>query len=193
MRRFAVSVTLLILVSSYALSANMTTIKDYVSAFHHATNNSTMPDSVAKFYVNQGIAEVAYEARALRGKDTIVTTSGNSDYSLNSDCYIDSGIITVQLQQSGIRSTLTKALPDSAWKELTSGKLTGCPQFWFQWGNMLTITPEGSALACTLVVNYVKQPTYKTDDSMTVQLGTIYSWPAVSRAAQRYQEAVGIK
>lgn len=151
-------ITICLVFSSTALATNMLTLKDLRSALNATVNNATIVDSVSTLLINAGMLQVAEDLHCLPRKDTIYTSDGNSDYDLNSD-FLLGGIVHVEQKTWGMRYGLEQVLP------FTIGHVgveTGCPQTFYVHGKILTVSPEGSAQACTLIVTYHAEPDYMT-------------------------------
>ncbi len=175
-------------------ATDLVTLKDYKTSFYTATGNTNQIDSVVTRLVNAGIAAVTSESGCFQKFDTLITSDGNSDYALNTDCQ-SNGVVSVVLKQAGMRSGLIHVLPSDIGK---MGTKTGCPQLWYMYGNELagayvTVYPEGSAWACTLIVCYAAAAPYRTDDSMNVQIPRRLGWYAVEAAKFEYQRAYEIQ
>jgi len=187
-------VIVLMLLTSPAFATDLVTLKDYKTEFYTATGNTNQVDSTVIRLVNLGIAAVTNETGCFQKFDTVITSNGNSDYALNTDC-LGNGVVNVVLKQAGMRSGLTHIKPVDVGK---LGEAYGCPQVWYMHGNnlagaYLTVYPEGSAMACTLIVNYAAAAPYRTDDTMNVQIPTGLGRLAVQAAKFEYQRAYEIQ
>lgn len=169
------------------LAGNMLTLKDLQSALHATVNNATIVDSISTLFINEGMLQVAEDLRSLPKKDTIETSEGNSDYALNSDCLLN-GVVHVELKSDGMRYGLEQVLP------FTIGKVgddTGCPQTFYVYGENLTVYPEGTAQACTLIVTYEAEPDYMTSAADECGLPQIsHRWLGIIYAAFKYYDSV---
>jgi hypothetical protein len=176
----------LILLVSVAQAGDMLTLKDLQSAFHAMVNNATIADSVSTLYVNAGMHQVAEDLRCLPKKDTIVSSDGNSDYALNSD-FLLGGVNHIELKSEGMRYGMVQVPPSEIGK---LGDETGCPQTFYTYGEKLTVYPEGTAQACTMIVTYEAEPSYITSAADECDLPQIsHRWLAVQYAAFLYYDA----
>ncbi len=187
-------VTILLLLVSTVQATDLVTLKDYKTDFYIATGNTNQVDSTVVRLVNAGIAAVTNESGCFQKFDTIVTSDGNSDYALNTDCQ-SNGVVSVVLKQAGMRSGLVRIQPSDIGK---LGEEYGCPQVWYIYGNelagaYLTVYPEGSTMPCTLIVCYAAGAPYRTDDTMNVQIPRRLGKYAVQAAKFEYQRAYEIQ
>lgn len=184
----------LLLLTSIATATDLVTLKDYKSAFYTATGNTLQVDSTVVQLVNIGIAAVTNESGCFQKFDTLITSDGNSDYALNTDCQAN-GVVSVVLKQAGMRYGLAHIYPSDIGK---LGEQTGCAQVWYMYGNelegaYLTVYPEGSTMPCTLIVCYAAAAPYRPDDSMNVQIPRRLGKYAVQAAKFEYQQAYEIQ
>jgi hypothetical protein len=175
-----------------ALGTDLLTLKDYKTSFYAATGNTNQVDSTVVRLVNAGIAMVTNETGCFQKYDTVITSDGNSDYALNTDC-IANGVIRVELKREGKREVIAHISRIGK-----AGKESGCPDTWQMSGTeldgaYLTVSPEGTADACTLIVRYAAAAPYRTDDSMNVQIPRRLGWYAVQAAKFEYQRAFDIQ
>ena len=182
--QFIAILLILLFCSPASRAASMETLKDYKTAFIQAVQNSTVADSEVTRLVNEGIMEVATVLKCIHKKDTLVTTSGNSDYAVNSDLIIG-GIFAVELKKDGMRNGLD-SLPHSLIGEKFES--SGDPNSYSVWGQIITIHPEGTAEPCTLIVKYASEPDYVDGDADIVQLPNEYAWLAVMYAQIRHYQ-----
>jgi hypothetical protein len=184
----------LLLLCGSAWATDLLTLKDYKTDFYIATGNTNQVDSTVTRLVNAGIAAVTNESGCFQKFDTLITSDGNSDYALNTDC-LANGVVSIVLKQAGMRCGLVHIRPSDIGK---LGAAYGCPELWYMFGNELagayvTVYPEGSAMACTLIVCYAAAAPYRTDDSMNVQIPRRLGTYAVQAAKFAYQRAYEIQ
>lgn len=184
----------LLFLASTAWATDLLTLRDYKTSFYTATGNTNQVDSTVTRLVNAGIAAVTSESGCFQKFDTLITSDGNSDYALNTDCQAN-GVVSVTLKQAGMRYGLVHIYPSDIGK---LGESYGCAQVWYMYGNeldgaYLTVYPEGSAMPCTLIVCYAAAAPYRTDDSMNVQIPRRLGWRAVQAAKFEYQRAYEIQ
>jgi hypothetical protein len=181
------SLVMVLLLCGVVSAADMGTLKDYKSALNQAINNSTVPDSEMVIYINAGVQQVADDLHCFQKKDTVITSSGNSDYALNTDCLLN-GVEHVELKKDGARYGIDKVPKHEIGNLAQQG---GCPQLYYVWGQVLTVYPEGTAQACTLIVAYAAEPTYLTADAdATTDIPMTYRSIVIIYAAYKYYDAV---
>lgn len=180
-------IILLLLLCSVGFASEMGTLKDLKSAFNQSIRNATLPDSELVIFINDGIQQVADDLRCFHKRDTIVTSNGNSDYALNSDCLLN-GVDHVELKSGGARYGLDEVPRHEIGKLAERG---GCPQTYYAQGQILTVYPEGTSLACTLIVTYAAEPNYlDLDTANTGDLPMPYRFTALMYSAYRYYDTV---
>lgn len=169
-------------------AASMNTFKDMKSAFAAATYHANVPDSEVVIFLNEGMQQVCTDLDIYQKHDTIITSDGNSDYSLNDDVKLN-GVIHVELKNAGKRVGLQR-VPRSEIGHISIED--GCPKIWCMHGKVVTVQPEGSARACTLIVRYNAIADYFTADTNSVNIIPVfYRYLAVRYALYRYYKSAG--
>lgn len=183
------AICLVCIFTATAFAIDLETLKDYKTSFKIAVNNTNVVDSTVVRLVNAGIAAVANGTGCIQKIDTVITTDGNSDYALNADFHRN-GIVSVELKKDGQRKGLSR-IKSHEIGEL--GSEWGCPQVYSEYAGYLTVSPEGTPYACTLIVRYQAEAPFMDTDSNTIQIPSDYGWLAVQAAKFEYQKAVDIQ
>ena len=101
-------------------------------------------------WVNQGQTEIVSRNQILRATSYADSVQNQADYSLTS-LNIQS-IFSIQYDGSPLRGLTQQEVQDKVYRDDPKQVATGTPEFWWQWGDVLTLYPMPS----TGLVNGIK-------------------------------------